>query len=160
MRRQIMFVTYLTDGFQKAFAYGTELATMMKKDIAILIISRGKNTTGTDENCMTEVAFTGSGENEITREFIPDNEKQDFTEEINYLWERCSETDIKLSIHRSALDIVTAINSFVRQERGIDIILIGSTITGNGTITAKELKRLVRTVSRPVVTIGEEACVT
>lgn len=157
MKRQIMFVTYLTDGFQKAFSYSTELARMMGKDIAVLIITRKKEITGAFDDYMTAVAFADSNEHEIAKAFIPGGDKNDFTEEINFLWEKCNETGIKLSVHLSAMNIVAAINSFVSQEKGIDIILIGSTITNNGTISARELKRLVRTASRPVVTIGEEA---
>jgi hypothetical protein len=157
MRRRIMFVTYLTDGFQKAFAYTTELARMMEKDVDVLIISKKQDMTGKIDDYMTAVTFAKSGEQEVAKEFMSGNGDHDFSEEINYLWEKCSETGTKLSIHRSGMDIVTAINTFVSQEKGVDMILIGSSITDNGSISAKELKRLVRTASRPVVTIGEEA---
>jgi len=157
MRRQIMFVTYLTDGFQKAFSYSTELARMMGKNIAVLIITRKKDPEEALDDYMTAVAFAESGDYKFARDMMPGHDHHDFSAEISYLWDRCREMGIQLSVHRSALDIVSAINNFVKQQKGIDMILIGSTITSKGSISAKELKKLVRTASRPVVTIGEEA---
>jgi hypothetical protein len=160
MGRLLLFVTHLTEGFETGFAYSTELARLMEKDIAVLIVGNKRNFTDKVEDLMSAAAFAEANEHEIAREIFSDQQELTCSEEITFLAQRCRETGIKLSIYQSALDIISAIKFLVRQQSDVDLILMGTTITDNGSISTRELKRLLKTASRPIVTIGNGAGVT
>jgi hypothetical protein len=159
MSRQILFVTFLTEGFQSGFLYSTELARFMEKDIRVLIIGQRDAIDENIENTVTAVAFAEAGEHESVRSYGGENPGYEYAAEIAYLKDTCHELDINLSISYSEQDIVNAIRRFVKQNHGVDLILLGTTVTENGHIRAKELKRLIRSSARPIVTIGNDACV-
>jgi hypothetical protein len=50
-------------------------------------------------------------------------------------------------------DIVSAVSGFLKKRTAVDMVLLSPSVTQNGNISARELQRLVRTASRPVVTI-------
>ena len=51
-------------------------------------------------------------------------------------------------------DLVPAVSAALRSSRGVDMVILSPSITRDGNVSAKELQRLVRTASRPVVTIA------
>lgn len=157
MGKKLLYVTYLTEGFERGFSYCAELAKTMGKDIAVLIVAEKEALSEKIENIFTAVTFLEAGEHEFACEEASEPPVYDYTEEINFLSKKCSDFGISLSIFRSTLDIIPAIKRFVQHETGIDLILMGTTVTFRGSITSKELKRLVRTASRPVVTIEKDA---
>lgn len=157
MGKKLLYVTYLTEGFEKGFSYCTELARTMGKDISVLIVVDRMAFSEKFENIMTAVTFSQANEHEFATEVISEPPEYDYADEINYLSEKCSGSGISLSIYRSTLNIIPAIKRFVQHEKGIDLILMGTTVTYKGGITTKELKRLVRIAARPVVTIEKEA---
>ena len=159
MSRQILFITFLTKGYQSGFLYSTELARCMEKDITVLIVRQKEKIAEKIENIMTAVTFAEADEHDTACMFVGDKPDHEYVAEIAYLKDKCRELNINLSIFYSELDIVSAIRRFVKQNHGVDLILLGTTVTENGHIRAKELKRLVRTSARPIVTIGNDACV-
>jgi hypothetical protein len=56
-------------------------------------------------------------------------------------------------IHSTDLDAIAVINAFLKGHSGIDKILLGPSIAEAENIKAKDLTRLARTASRPVVTM-------
>ena len=68
----------------------------------------------------------------------------------------CDEMGIPFSIHRSQLNMLKAINEFMNQKKGVDMVLLGPSITENGNIKSSELKGLVKSASRPVVTLARQ----
>lgn len=158
MARLLLFVTHLTEGFETGFNYSTELARLMEKDIIVLIVGNGKDFTENDE-LMSDIPYADAREQEIARQISLDQHAYGCSEEITFLAQRCRETGINLSIYQSALDIISAIKYLVRHQSEVDLILMGTTITDNGSISARELKRLLKTASRPIVTIGKGACI-
>lgn len=157
MGRQLLFVTYLTSGFEAGFSYCSDLARLMDKDIDVLVIEMSNTLMDKVDDLWGAVTFAEAGEHDTARE-ISTNHKIDFRERINFIKERCRELGINFSVHHSRSNVVSAIKEYMSQKNGIDLILLDLTITENEDVTARELKRLVRTASRPIVTIGKEAC--
>ncbi len=151
MKRQFLFVTNQNEDFDEGLTYTTELAKLLDKDVTLLIADNKKKFTDSFYDLMTTVTLAEANEHKIARKIVKRDYDSGFTEKIQCVIEKCSEIGVNLSIHNSELDIVTAIKTFLKEKNGIDMVLLGPGITNNGTITAQDLKRLVRTTSRPII---------
>ena len=78
-------------------------------------------------------------------------------EKLNFLIEKCRESGVDVNIQTVKMDIVSAIKDFLGQKTAIDMVLLSPCVTNNGNVTAKELQKLVKTVSRPIVTMTKQA---
>jgi endonuclease V-like protein UPF0215 family len=68
--------------------------------------------------------------------------------------EQCRSMGIEAGMTTTHGDLVPAISSALRNSRAVDMVILSPSITRDGNVSAKELQRLVRTASRPVVTIA------
>ncbi|MDZ4383292.1 MAG: hypothetical protein U0937_01475, partial [Thermodesulfovibrionia bacterium] len=71
-----------------------------------------------------------------------------------YLFKSCRESGVDADIYITKKDITIAIKDFLELRTSIDMVLLSPSVTNNEGLSAKELKRLVRTVSRPIVTMA------
>jgi hypothetical protein len=76
---------------------------------------------------------------------------------MDLLKEKCRKSGIKVGVSTAATDTVSAIKNILRQNIRIDMVLLSPSITNDGNVTSKVLDKLVKTASRPVVTMAKNA---
>lgn len=158
-KKQLLFVTYHDENFEAGLSYAVELAKTMDEDISILMIYRRK-VMEKFEDYMTAVTFAEEGEFKTARELISEDLKkknESYEEKVRLLMERCRKSGIAVDVSVSASSVVSAIRNLLRQNTKIDMVLLSPSITHDGHITNKELNRLVKTASRPIVTMAKNA---
>jgi beta-xylosidase len=158
-KRQLLFVTYHDENFEEGLSYALDLAKTMNDGISILMIYKRK-VMEKIEDLMTVVTFAEANEHKTARELIrEDYEKRDqnFDEKLAALVERCRKMGVSVEVSTSAMDIVSAIKNLLRQNTSIDMVLLSPTVTNNGNVSSRELNKLVKTASRPVVTMAKNA---
>jgi len=74
------------------------------------------------------------------------------------LVEKCRGEGIRVSIQNTDRDAVSGIRSFLKDHAGIDKVVLSPAVTGSDSVSSKDLNRLVRTASRPIVTMTRQAC--
>lgn len=114
-------------------------------------------------NLMSAVTFAEAGEHDTARQFASLNDqdmKKSFEEKLADLTSLCRKDGIQVNVEDSKLDAVAGIKDFLRNHTGIDKVVLSPAVTSDGYVTAKELNRLVRTASRPIVTMTRQACCT
>lgn len=155
MKRMLLFVAYINDDFAAGLTYAAELARLMEKGIAMLAID---NSSFMDkfEKIMTAATFAEANEHDTALEMLSGENEPELEVKIEASKKICGEIGIPFSIHRSQLNILKAINEFMDQKKGVDMVLLGPSITENGNITSSELKRLVKSASKPVVTMARQ----
>ena len=57
------------------------------------------------------------------------------------------------------MDTISAIKNILRQNTRIDMVLLSPSVTNDGNVNSKVLNKLVKTASRPVVTMAKQASV-
>ncbi|KAF0146083.1 MAG: hypothetical protein FD156_451 [Nitrospirae bacterium] len=161
MRKNLLFVTYQDEDSEAGFGYAIDLATMMKKGLSVLLLNK-KGLWQKFDNLMTAITFAEAGEHEIAREILSEDgsEKKGFRERIASFTERCSKSNVDVSIHTAETDVVSAVKDLLTQKMGIDMVLLSPSVTNNGHVSSKELNRLVKTASRPVVTMARNVYAT
>jgi len=156
-KKQLLFVTYHDENVEAGLSYAVDLAKTMNEDISILMLFRRKAMERL-EDYMTAVAFAEEGEFKTARELIGEDLKrrnESYEEKAGLLMKRCSDAGVSVDVGASAADIVSAVRNLLRQNSKIDMVLLSPAVTEGGNISSKELNRLVKTSSRPVVTMSK-----
>lgn len=158
MKRNILFVTDRSDDTDGGFSYALDLARMMDKGIAVLLLRKDR-IMGRFEQLMSAVTFAEAGEHGTAVEIL--KEKADAAgpaERARYrtIEEACAGSGLPTQISRVAGDMVTAVGTYLSCNRNVEMVLLSPSITEEGTVSTRELKRLLSTVARPIVTLTRQ----
>ncbi|MBZ0155286.1 MAG: hypothetical protein K8I29_03615 [Alphaproteobacteria bacterium] len=156
-KKQLLFVTYHNEKFGEGFSYAIDLAKAMNEGISVLMIYKRKVMEKIGD-MMTVVAFAEADEHKTAREMIAEDyrsNQESYDARVSSLKQKCQSAGIPIDFNAAAADIVSAIKNILRQNTSIDMVLLSPSITGDGAVKARELNRLVRTASRPVVTMAK-----
>ncbi|MBI5213009.1 MAG: hypothetical protein HY957_06510 [Nitrospirae bacterium] len=156
-KKRLLFVTYHDENVEAGLSYAVDLAKTMNEDISVLMLFRRK-AMERFEDYMTAVAFAEEGEFNTARELIGEDLKrknESCEEKSDLLMERCRKSGVAADVNTAATDVVSAIRNILRQNTKIDMVLLSPSITHDSNIT--ELNRLVKTASRPIVTMAKNA---
>jgi hypothetical protein len=161
-KRQLLFVTYGDENLEEGVSYAIELAKAMYEDITLLLVQKKNNLIEKLGNLMTAVSFAEADDHETARQIMAGG-SQDGHERLERklaeLAERCKREGVQVKVQHTGLDAVSGIRTFLRDHTGIDKVVLSPVVTEAGNVTAKDLNRLVRTASRPIVTMTRQACV-
>ncbi|HSB31084.1 MAG TPA: hypothetical protein VLD55_05735 [Candidatus Sulfobium mesophilum] len=62
-----------------------------------------------------------------------------------------------MKVQSTAIALVPALKHYLSAENTIDMVLLGPNVTDNGNMCEKDLQKLVKTASRPIVILGRHA---
>ncbi len=160
-KRQLLFVTYRDENLEEGVSYAIELAKAMYEDITFLLVQKKANLMDKLGDLMTAVSFAEADEPETARQIMADGSAdadKRYGQVMAGLVEKCHREGIHAKIEETGQDPVSGIRSFLKNNAGIDKVVLSPAVTGNGNVSAKDLNRLVRTASRPIVTMTKQAC--
>jgi hypothetical protein len=155
MRKQLLFVTYQNEDFDEGLSYAMDLARAMNEDLTILMTHK-KSLLKKFEDLMTTVTFAEAGEHETAREILSEKIDNGYEKKLNLLMEQCQNAGIITRVYKVGLDAMSAIKDFLKEKNTVDMVLLSPSITDNGNITSNDLQKLVRTASRPIVTMARQ----
>jgi hypothetical protein len=161
-KRQLLFVTYGDENLEEGVSYAVELAKAMYEDITLLLVQKKNNLIEKLGDLMTAVSFAEADDHETARQIMAGGSgkgQERLERKLAELKERCKREGVQVSVQHTDLDAVSGIRAFLRDHTGIDKVVLGPAVTEAGNVTAKDLNRLVRTASRPIVTMTRQACV-
>jgi len=157
--KQLLFVTYHDENFDEGLSYAIDLAKTMNDGIEILMIYKRK-ALDKFEDMMTAVTFAEAGEHKTARELITEDfreKNEDYGKRLNVIEDKCRKSGVGVDFSTAAMDAVSAIKNILRQNSRIDMVLLSPSITNDDHITSKMLNKLVKTSSRPIVTMAKQA---
>jgi L-lactate utilization protein LutB len=160
-RNQLLFVTYHDENFEDGLSYALDLAKTMNDGIEILMIYKRKVLEKLDD-MMTAITFAEAGEHQTAREMISEDYKkqnEDYEKKLATIKEKCTRSGIAVDFSTAATDAISAIKNILRQNAKIDMVLLSPSVTNDGNVNAKVLNKLVKTASRPVVTMAKQTSV-
>ena len=152
MKKQLLFVTYQNEDRDEGLTYAIDLAKTLEEGITILLVNKEK-LEERFEDIMTAVAFAEEGEYETAREVM---RRENPEGQSNRMIDQCKTSGIEANLQTAQDGIVGAISGFLKNKTAVDMVLLSPSITKNGKMSARELQRLVKTASRPVVTIAKQ----
>ncbi len=159
-KRQLLFVTYRDENLEEGVSYAVELAKAMYEDITLLLVQKKSNLMEKLENLMTAVSFAEADEHDAARQIMTGGSQaggERYERKLSSIVEKCMKEGIQVKVHTSDMDAVSGIRTFLKEHAGIDKVVLSPVLTEAGNVTAKDLNRLVRTASRPIVTMTRQA---
>jgi len=162
-KRQLLFVTHFDENLDDVVSYIIELAKTMHEDITLFLVQKKGNLVEKLGNLITAVSFAGIDEHDTARQTVaggPQAGRQSREKKLSSLVEKCRKEGIQLKVHTTDMDAVMGIRTFLKEHTGIDKVVLSPVLTEAGNVTLKDLNRLVRTVSRPIVTMTRQASAT
>ena len=157
-KRQLLFVTYRDANLDEGMTYAIELAKAMNEDIVLFTVQR-KDTLGRKfEDLMAGVVFAEAGEHGTARELVsPEPAAAPSAAAVADLVVKASKAGVRLSLENAEQDVVAGIRSHVKRNSLIDKVVRSPAVTESEVLTARDLNRLVRTASRPIVTMTRQS---
>jgi hypothetical protein len=156
MKHKLLFVTYNDNHEDEGLSYVVDLAKTLNKDLTIFRIWK-RQVTKKFEDVMAAATFAEADEHETARQMAT-GEQEEINGNVDPKLEpfigKCHESGINVDIRSFSQDVFPTIKNYFKRRNGVDIVLLGPNVAGSGSISAKELKRLANTISRPIVTIA------
>jgi hypothetical protein len=157
MKRNLLFVSYRDGDFGHDLSYALDLAKMTDKGMSILLVNK-KRLADKFEDMMAAVTFAEAGEHDTAKEIMTASEaKDDLT---SMLEKKCQESGMAASVYNALHDADASLRKYLKQDNSIDMVILSPSITENGEISSKDLKRLLKIGSRPIVTMTRQAVAT
>lgn len=153
MKRNLLFVAYRDGELDEGLNYALDLAKMTDKGMAVLLVNK-KKFPGKLESIMSAVAFAEENEHETARQIMQAGDaKGDVESEIA---QKCRTSGVIAAVHTAMQDAATSLKDYLKQNSSIDMVLLSPNITESGNISSRELNKLVRSASRPIVTMAKQ----
>ena len=152
MKRNLLFVTYKDGEIDEGLNYALDLAKMTDKGMAVLLVNH-KKLSSKLEDIMSAVAFAEENEPAMAQLVMKESKEKEVQTAIEA---RCKTSGIAAAVYTAVQDAATSLKDFLKQNNSIDMVLLSPDITENGNISSRELSRLVKTASRPIVTMAKQ----
>lgn len=155
MAREILFVTLPDKGFTEGFSYVLDLAKILSKDIHVLVVRKTQKVSEYFENIMAAINFAKAGGHDTARRSARGKDiLQKGNDQVKAIVEELKEADVSVNVETTQGDVVSAVKDCLKNGSRVDMVILSPDLTGNGIISPSELHRLVRTASRPIVTMA------
>ncbi|MBI5410088.1 MAG: hypothetical protein HZA14_12035 [Nitrospirae bacterium] len=155
MRERLLFVTKGGDNFEEGFSYVVELAKTLKAGVSILLVY-DRRTMDAYEDLMNAAVFAEAGEFKTAKEILQEQEnelKAEADKKLRELSGKYGEISNDLNYQIFIGDVLSSIKEFLKNKPNIDMILISPSLSKSK--KAIDLKKLIKNISKPVVTISQ-----
>ena len=157
MKEKLLFVTKGGENCDDGFSYVLELAKTLDAGVSVLMLY-GKRVTDTFEDVMGAVAFAEAGEFRTVRELM-DKEVKELKDieakKIKEMAEKSRENSVDFNYRVEVGDTVNAIRETLKSKPAIEMVLLSPSLSMDRKVI--DIKKLIRTITRPIVTISRPA---
>lgn len=153
MKEKLLFITKGGEHNDDGFSYVLELAKALNKGIAVLMVYKEKMMQSY-EDVMAAVAFAEAGDLKTVEELMNGQEKAIKEAEqrrIKELTERAREASIDITCNVAVRDVAGAIKDFLKDRPNIEMVLLSPNLSED--MGFKAVKKLLKNISKPIVTI-------
>jgi len=155
--KQLLFVTYQNRQSEEGLAYAIGLAKTLGKGLSVLMVRDGKMAQESFSDAMAAAALPETVEHGTAMEVAGIPDQALIERRVEYIKEKCSSSGVSADVRPTSLDAASAIKGTLKAENGIDMILLGPSVTENENFTAKKLGRMIKSATMPIVTIASKA---
>jgi len=157
MKERLLFVTRGGEDCDNGFPYVLDLARVLNTGIMMLVVY-DKRATDSYEDTMAAVAFAEAGETKTAKAIMEEQVKklrEASDRKIRELDGKCKEISVPFMSQATVNDTAAAIKTFLKDKPYIEMVLLSPNLSAGKKVM--DLKKLLRTITKPVVTISKPA---
>ena len=154
-RLNILYATFKGEDLEKGFAYAVVLAKTLDKGLYLLVVTE-KSVSEKIGDFFTAAGLAEEGLSREAGEVVAGSFiKIDTASDARFtvLANRARMEGVEFEVYGSTRSIREAISGFIKAHPGVDMVLLGPAVSGEGGMSSKELKKLVAGAGKPVVTM-------
>jgi hypothetical protein len=157
-KRNLLFVTYHGARFDDGLSYALHLAKTLDKDISVLLVQEKKGMMVRISDMIAASAFAEAHEPTVAIEIMNEGSvtEKEVEKEKSQILAKCRMEGVGAVVKTSAMELVQAVRESVKGSTDVEMVLLGPTVTADGGVTARQLDKLVKTATRPVITIARQ----
>ncbi|MGA2191878.1 MAG: hypothetical protein ABSG42_00675 [Nitrospirota bacterium] len=157
-RRSLLFVTYRNNGhFDDGLSYAIHLAKTLGKDLSVLLLKE-RGLIDKFSDMIATSAFAEACEPTAAIEMSEGRKTRDDAGKRGAeIGKKCRMEGVDVQVRATDKDLLPAIRESIAESDNIEMVLLGPTVTDGGSVSARELSRLVKSATRPVITIARHA---
>jgi hypothetical protein len=159
-KEHMLFVTYQDSDIYEGIDYVVELAKALSEDIVVLVVRKKNTISKKFEDMMTATTFAEAGEHKTAVELTAaaaEKISRDYSGIIRHIVLRARKSGVHLSVESTNQDLIPGIRSYVKQHPSVEKVVLSPQVTESEALTTRDLSTLVRTASRPLVTMTKQA---
>jgi hypothetical protein len=158
-KRQLLFVTHRDENIEEGISYAIELAKAMVEDITLLLVRKKDKAVKRFDDLMSAVTFAEADDHDTARRIMAESQpvSDPHEQKLMGLVEKCAKEGIHVSVQSADQEAISGIRSYLKQHASVDKVLLSPSVIEAGGVTEKDLNRLVRSASRPIVTMTRQA---
>ncbi|MFH1076217.1 MAG: hypothetical protein V1753_05160 [Pseudomonadota bacterium] len=154
---QLVFVTYCDENFKEGLQYALDLARVLNEGMTILLLLKNKVLGGL-EKVMAAAAFAEANEHETALEIL--SEGMGGKEKVTALLNACSAAGVNANVATECRDVVPVVKDVLNNKQShVDMVILSPNIMGDDNVKARKFSNLLRTASRPIITMARQSCV-
>lgn len=153
----ILFATKDGPASLEGFAYALDLATNLRKNLAMLVIQASR-LSGALEEVMMAATFAEAGDYATSREILETRGREvreRYGDLLGAAVSQCRQAGIDLAVYAAAGDDIEAIRDTLKIRPGIEMVLLSPSL--GAPRSGGYLKRILARITRPVVAISQPA---
>lgn len=157
-RRSLLFVTYHNARFDDGLSYALHLAKTLDKDLSVLLVQEKKGVMVRLSDMIAASAFAEAHEPDAAIEIMNEGvvSQKDIEDKKAQIMGKCRTEGVGAVVKATEMELVQAVRESVKGPADVEMVLLGPTVTADGGVSAKQLDRLVKTATRPVITIARQ----
>lgn len=159
-KKQLLFVTYLDEHLDEGISYAIELAKAMIEDIVLLLVQKKDALSERFSDLMAGASFAEQGEHETAKVLASGADRvlpSVINGKITEMVVASSKAGVHLDVQHSEKDVISGIRSYLKGNTVVDKVVLSPAVTESEALTTRDLNRLVRTASRPIVTMTKQS---
>jgi hypothetical protein len=159
-KQQLLFVTYQDEHLDEGISYAIELAKAMVEDIVVLLVRKKDALQEKFNDLMAGAAFAEEGEHETALSIAKGEARPRPAEldgKITEMIVASSKAGVHMDVRNTDKEVVSGIRSYLKGNTAVDKVVLSPAVTEGEVLTTRELNRLVRTASRPIVTMTRQS---
>jgi hypothetical protein len=157
-RKSLLFVTYHNERFDDGLTYAVHLAKTLGKDLSVLLVHEKRGLAEKFSDMMVASAFAEAHEPDIAIEMMGGTKvgHAEVSERQTRIEKKCAMAGVDALVNTTDKELIPAVRESILSS-DIEMVLLGPTVLVEDRVSAREINKLVKSATLPVVTITRQA---